>query len=46
MKKFILRFIGNKEELHKQLKVWCAEADETINGTVLKLIEKHLKKQK
>lgn len=43
---FILRFRGNKTELHKQLKIWCAESDKTMNGTIIELIEKHLKKTK
>jgi hypothetical protein len=43
-KKFILSFAGGKEELHKQLKTWCVETDKTMNGTIIKLIEKHLKK--
>ena len=43
-KTMILRFAGNKAELHKQLKIWCVEADKSMNGTVIELIEKHLKK--
>ena len=43
-KKLILRFTGTKAELHKQLKKWCVEAEQSMNGTVLELIEKHLKK--
>ena len=42
-KTLILSFKGNKQELHTQLKKWCKEADRTMNGTVLELIEKHLK---
>ena len=44
MSKFQLNFRGNKEELHKQLKAWTKLADRTINGIILELIEKHLKK--
>jgi len=44
MKKFQLLFKGKKEELHTQLKTWCKEADRTMNGTVLELIQKHLQK--
>lgn len=44
-KKFILRFNGNKAELHEQLKKWCKEADRTMNGRVLELIEQSLKNQ-
>ena len=44
MKTLMLKFVGNKEELHKQLKVWCAENDKKMNVTVLELIQKHLKK--
>lgn len=43
-KKTILRFIGNKADLHKQLKRWCLEADKTMNGTIIELIQKHLDK--
>ena len=45
-KSFILSFKGSKAELHTQLKEWTKEADRTMNGTILELIEKHLKKQK
>lgn len=44
MKRQIITFAGTKEELHKQLKIWCAEADKSMNGTIIGLIEKHLKK--
>ena len=44
MSKFQLNFKGNKEQLHQQLKMWCKKADRTMNGTILELIEKHLKK--
>lgn len=40
-----IRFKGNKEQLHKQLKKWCEEADRTMNGTILELIEKHLEEK-
>ena len=43
-KTMILRFTGSKTQLHKQLKVWCVEAEKSMNGTVIELIEKHLKK--
>ena len=42
MKRLILRFTGDKEQLHKQLKTWCVIADESMNGLVISLIEKHL----
>jgi len=45
MKRQIITFSGSKEELHKQLKVWCAEAEQSMNGTIIELIKKHLKKQ-
>ena len=44
MKEIRLQFKGTKAELHKQLKAWCAEAEKTMNGTIIELIEKHLKK--
>lgn len=44
MKKLILRFVGDKEQLHKQLKAWTVEAETSMNGTVIALIEKHIKK--
>jgi len=43
MSKFQINFVGKKEELHKQLKQWVKEADRTINGYVIELIEKDLK---
>ena len=44
MQELRLQFKGDKAELKKQLKIWCAEADKTMTGTILELIEKHLKK--
>ena len=41
-----LRFAGNKAELKIQLDVWCKEAGKSFNGTVIELIEKHLRKNK
>jgi hypothetical protein len=46
MTKFQILFKGNKEQLHTKLKEWTIEADRTMNGTLLELIEKHLKKHK
>jgi len=43
MRKLILRFTGDKESLHKQLKIWCVESEQSMNGLVISLIEKHLK---
>jgi len=45
MEEFRLQFKGDKAELKKQLKIWCAEAEQTMNGTIIELIKKHLKKQ-
>jgi hypothetical protein len=45
-KTYILKFSGDKTELHTQLKVWCAEAEKTINGTILELIKNHLEETK
>ena len=42
-KKTILRFTGEKYKLHKKLKMWCLLADKTLNGTIISLIEEHLK---
>ena len=44
-KKYLLSFKGNKKELHSQLKIWCEEAGQSMNATVLELIKKHLKEQ-
>jgi hypothetical protein len=46
MKELRLKFKGNKSELHAQLKEWCAEADRTMNGTIIELIEKKLRYEK
>ena len=46
MSEIRLKFKGDKAELKKQLKVWCAEADKTMNGTIIELISNHLAKQK
>ena len=45
MEEFRLQFKGDKAEFKKQLKIWCAEAEKTMNGTIIELIQKHLKKQ-
>jgi hypothetical protein len=44
MKKMLLTFSGTNEELHKWLKVWCAENDKSMNGTVIGLIKKQKQK--
>ena len=41
----MLSFKGDKAEIHNQLKVYCAKADKTMNGTVIELIEKLLKEK-
>jgi hypothetical protein len=43
MKRQIITFAGTKEELHKQLKIWCAENEKSVNAVIMALIEKHLK---
>ena len=43
MKRLIISFSGNKEELHKKLKAWAVESETSMNGTVIALIEKYLK---
>lgn len=43
MKRLLINFCGNKKQLHKQLKIWCAKADKSMSGTVVELIEEHLK---
>lgn len=42
-RKLIITFAGNKEALHKQLKAWTVEAETSMNGTIVSLIENHLK---
>ncbi len=44
-KRFILRFIGKKAELHQQLKVWCVQSRQTMNGKIIELIDKFLKEK-
>jgi len=46
MKRMIITFAGDKEQLHKQLKVWCVESDKSMNGAIIELIDKHIKKNK
>jgi len=41
---FMLKFTGNRKQLHEQLKQWCAENDKKITGTIMELIKAHLKK--
>jgi len=42
-KTLILRFTGDKKSLHKQLKMYCVEADKSMNGLVINLIKNYLK---
>ena len=38
----IISFSGDKKELHKQLKAWCATSEKTMNGTIIELIDQLL----
>lgn len=40
--KLLITFSGNKASLHTQLKEWCKESNQSMNGTVVELIKKHL----
>jgi hypothetical protein len=42
-KKVMLSFKGKKQEIYAQLQKWCKEEGETATGTIIKLIENHLK---
>ena len=44
--RLIITFSGTSKEFKKQLKLWCAETDTSMNKTIVGLIEKHLKKNK
>jgi hypothetical protein len=44
-KYLMIKFSGDKEELKKQLKSYCALAGKTQNGLVIELIEELLKAQ-
>jgi hypothetical protein len=44
MKQTIIRFVGAKEELHKQIKKLCVETEISMNELTIGLLEKHLKK--
>jgi len=46
MSKYQLNFTGDKEELHQMLKKWCEQENKIMNGTIISLIEKHLKDNK
>jgi len=46
MKRQIITFSGSKEALHKKLKMWCVEAEKSMNETIIGLIERHLKQNK
>lgn len=37
--KYLLSFKGNKQELHAQFKEWCKEEGQSMNGTILELIQ-------
>lgn len=43
-KRLIITFCGDKTQLHTQLKKYCFEAEKSMSGLVVDLIEKHLKK--
>lgn len=42
-KTLILKFKGNKKELHTQFKVWCAKAGKPMNTVIVDIIEELLK---
>lgn len=44
-KYLMLKFSGNKEELHSQLKAWSAISKKTMNETVIELIEQLLQQK-
>ncbi len=44
-KYLMLKFSGDKEELHSQLKAWCAISEKTMNGTIIELIEQLLQQK-
>lgn len=44
-KYLMLKFSGDKEELHSQLKAWCAINEKTMNGTIIELIEQLLQQK-
>jgi len=44
--KKILSFKGDKKEIHRQLKIWCAYNDTDVNTKVIDIIEDFLKKNK
>ncbi len=41
-KYLMLKFSGDKKELHQQLKVWCAENNEGMGKKVIDLIQELL----
>jgi hypothetical protein len=43
-KKYLLSFKGNKQEIHKQLKELCEKEGQSMNATILDLIQKHIQK--
>jgi hypothetical protein len=45
-KYLMLKFSGDKTELHTQLKAWCALSNKTMGGTIIELIEQLLEAQK
>lgn len=46
VKNYNLRFSGTKAELYVELKKWCDKSGKSVNGTVVELIDKFIKKQK
>ena len=45
-RRLIITFAGTKKQLYRQLKVWCAENDKSMNQTIMGFIEKGIKKLK
>jgi hypothetical protein len=45
-KKLVLYFSGNRAELYKQLKIWSAENDKSMNGLIMELLNKFFKNKK
>ena len=45
-KYLMLKFSGDKKELHQQLKIWCAENEIDMNKKVIDLIQELVEAKK
>lgn len=46
MKELRLQFVGDKNKLHKQFKVWCSQSEMRMTPTIMEFIKQVLNDKK